>query len=472
MATYYVRKNGSDGNAGTSAGAAWLTFNKALATLVAGDICWFGSGVYTTDGTAAANSGSGGNLISIFGDNDGSQTGDAGTIIIPSLNIGANFWNIAGFTFLSHTNSDLGQFGSINVIGLVLGTDSNVYNNIFNFQYENLAGTGSGRYVVVYGGGGTTNIYNNIFTGFMYSSVSGFYLNYNVIYINVATTNINIYNNSFIGIRTGSRFAGSSSGSNAIIRVGVSTTNYRFDNNYLSYCYIDGANNNSPNNVTQILSSVTNSFERYNISNLAKGTTGASDTDTSNSYGAGNIDVDKNFSIVSYSTNPGSTSGNYATTDIYGTPRPAFGKSTSFTPGAVEGTIGDIDLRRIDAKQIVPATKNNSIQYNSKASLEVSYPYTQFFRKVFWVTVRSGAVTTFTVAVRKNSSYGSSNLPRMRLENMPGVATQTSTMTDVNDSFQLLTVSGTPNADGLCKIVFECHSANSGASVYWSDINP
>lgn len=82
MATYYVRKTGSDSNAGTSAGAAKLTIQAAvnLAT-TAGDIVYVGAGTYRETVTLAA-SGSSGNPIQIIGDYSGAQTGDAGVVRI------------------------------------------------------------------------------------------------------------------------------------------------------------------------------------------------------------------------------------------------------------------------------------------------------------------------------------------------------------------------------------------------------
>ncbi|MEI6750414.1 MAG: choice-of-anchor Q domain-containing protein, partial [Bacteroidota bacterium] len=43
---YYVKKSGNDANAGTSWGAAFLTFQKALATATGGDQIWIAAGTY------------------------------------------------------------------------------------------------------------------------------------------------------------------------------------------------------------------------------------------------------------------------------------------------------------------------------------------------------------------------------------------------------------------------------------------
>ena len=81
MATYYVRKTGNDGNAGTSAGAAKLTLNGAEdIPLVAGDVVVVGSGVYRESLTVDV-SGSAGNPITYIGDYTGALTGDAKGVV-------------------------------------------------------------------------------------------------------------------------------------------------------------------------------------------------------------------------------------------------------------------------------------------------------------------------------------------------------------------------------------------------------
>ena len=79
--TYYVRKTGSDAAAGTSAGAAWLTIDKAANTVSADDIVYIGAGVYH-ELVTMDTSGSSGSPIQFVADIDGSQTGDPGLVFI------------------------------------------------------------------------------------------------------------------------------------------------------------------------------------------------------------------------------------------------------------------------------------------------------------------------------------------------------------------------------------------------------
>lgn len=78
---YYVRKTGLDSNDGLSAGAAFLTIDKAANTLAAGETVYVGAGVYR-ELVTMDTSGTSGNIISYIADVDGSQTGDPGLVVI------------------------------------------------------------------------------------------------------------------------------------------------------------------------------------------------------------------------------------------------------------------------------------------------------------------------------------------------------------------------------------------------------
>lgn len=76
-----MRKTGSDGAAGTSAGAAWATIGKALgaAGIASGDTVYVGAGVYREAVSCALTSPTAETFV--IADIDGGQTGDAGPVI-------------------------------------------------------------------------------------------------------------------------------------------------------------------------------------------------------------------------------------------------------------------------------------------------------------------------------------------------------------------------------------------------------
>lgn len=80
MTTYYVRKTGSDGAAGTSPSTAWATIGKALGAsgIASGDTVYVGAGVYREILTVAMTSAT--VETKVIADLDGSQTGDAGLV--------------------------------------------------------------------------------------------------------------------------------------------------------------------------------------------------------------------------------------------------------------------------------------------------------------------------------------------------------------------------------------------------------
>ena len=78
---YFVRKTGNNGNAGTAAGIAWLTIDYAADNMSAGDTVYVGAGTYS-ERVTPSQSGASGSPIRFIADTDGSQTGDAGDILV------------------------------------------------------------------------------------------------------------------------------------------------------------------------------------------------------------------------------------------------------------------------------------------------------------------------------------------------------------------------------------------------------
>ncbi len=78
---YFVRKTGNNGNAGTSAGAAWLTIDYAADSMSPGDTVYVGAGTYSERVTPSPT-GTSGSPIRYIADTDGTQTGDAGDVLV------------------------------------------------------------------------------------------------------------------------------------------------------------------------------------------------------------------------------------------------------------------------------------------------------------------------------------------------------------------------------------------------------
>lgn len=147
MTLYYVRKTGSDGAAGTSAGAAWLTVDKAANTVAAGDTVYVGAGVYrelVTMDTAGAS----GSLITYIGDITGANTGDAGLVIISahtddeSTAATAGAWAMNGKEFIVVQNISFIGTNSTQVVGDTANAAHIAYEGC---KFENCTFTFAGR---------------------------------------------------------------------------------------------------------------------------------------------------------------------------------------------------------------------------------------------------------------------------------------------------------------------------------------
>lgn len=107
MATFYVRKTGSDSNNGTTPALAWATVGKALGAsgISSGDMAYVGAGAYRETVTVAMTSAVA--ETQIIGDVDGAQTGDKGEVRLTAYTTndttapGATVLSLAGRDFLT-----------------------------------------------------------------------------------------------------------------------------------------------------------------------------------------------------------------------------------------------------------------------------------------------------------------------------------------------------------------------------------
>lgn len=115
MAIFYVRKTGSDANAGTSAGAAWLTVGKALGAsgMASGDTVYVGAGVYREALTVALTNPTA--ETRVVADVDGAQTGDAGRVVLTAYT--TNDKSAPGGTTLTLNGRNFLTFEGLYLVG-------------------------------------------------------------------------------------------------------------------------------------------------------------------------------------------------------------------------------------------------------------------------------------------------------------------------------------------------------------------
>jgi hypothetical protein len=148
MATYYVRKNGSDANAGTSPSAAWATIGKALGAAGIADTTvtntvWVGGGVYRETTSVGMTNPTAEQIIA--GDVTGANTGDPGQVLLTAYTTddvtapsASTALVLGGTNFLTFRNLSIqGGTGSPTVLsgGTNAGNDI-TFEDCFFFAWE------------------------------------------------------------------------------------------------------------------------------------------------------------------------------------------------------------------------------------------------------------------------------------------------------------------------------------------------
>jgi len=171
-ANYYVRKSGKDTNAGTSAGAAFLTITKAVSMAQPGDRIYVGKGTYS-EAVTTVRAGTSSAKIRLVGDTTGVYTGDKKGSILISGTSGTVFSilhdhfeldsvivtggatsllvNAANTNGIAVINSTI-RYGTANCISVVAGRLSLVSTSVQGKNKNSLAGpvvvSGTGSIVV------------------------------------------------------------------------------------------------------------------------------------------------------------------------------------------------------------------------------------------------------------------------------------------------------------------------------------
>ncbi len=487
MATYYVRKTGDDAAAGTSAGAAWLTIDKAANTVAAGDTVYVGAGTYREQVTMDT-SGSSGSVIRFEADVTGEQTGDAGLVVISAFSdsntasAGAcwfpdekTFIEVAGFVMQGGTSAVVFDIpsGNPNYEGVVFEdcvfiAGPNEVDHAFKLDFAQAttptnAGLTIRRCVYLNGGnefewdGNETaeqdlkvTIENCVFVLNGGNSIGAS----QALFWDVVTTGtygsggVTFSNNSVYG----TPFA-------VVVDHGTSTTYPVAVRNCVisaGVCLNKGTSNDGAltSNYNSLLGDVTNV------------TLGGNDRqETSTWMPAGIADIplyrfwgwspfqpweemrppgDDDWSSLIGDAN----AADAPATDLYNFPRPMHG--TADDRGAVEGRA------RLEPETTTKRTGDTAGRFDGAGRHIVTCPV-------------AASSTTVSVYARKDSSY-TGTAPQLKVSRIPGVADQTDTHTAAADTWEELTVTFTPSAAGVAIIELISNDTSAGGQCFFDDL--
>lgn len=480
MATRYVRTNGADGTGGhdgTTPALAWLTLGYAMGQVSAGDTIWVGAGTYRVSSTIAPSSMA--SMTYCYGDTDGSQTGDAGQVIVTnySTNDTTAPSAVPVFTFASKNYWTLGRMTIVD--GHTTATDAAVKitggSHDLTFADLTIWSHTRGFYATSLTFGVTMNVtfercrirstYANEFD--MPQSASGAHTDAVVLIRNC--------------VFTGGYFAlvQYATSNNTYKTGGITLINCTFLCYGAVYAYQTYESTTYPIRVYNCLVATTD----YAFNSLTSGAIvedynvvgGCQYVYTNTSAGANTISNNARLTLVSQghegsygaivrsygepvAGSPllgwGGSGTYYVTDDITGVTRPASGA------GSVGKALGAFERAN-------SGTRETSTVRSGANALKITGPgYHDFALPV------AAQSTTVTVYGRYDGTY-TGTLPSMSVRNAgeAGVADATDTMAGGANSWEQLSLTFTPTAAGIVTIRLLSSDTNGGGAAYWDDFS-
>lgn len=485
MATYYVRKTGSDGNTGTNIAYAWATIGKAFSTVTSGDIVYIGAGVYREVL----------NMVKAFssdtffiGDYSGQFTSDAGEIQI--TNYTTNNKTAATSTLLSTTSAAASHYVFQNITFVIGGAGIYLNNSSYNSTFQtftdctfiNVANASADGFFITQGSGQYT--YNWLFDRcrFLYTIGSSNYL-FNISALTPAVNNMDIVftiqNCMFSGTAGAVVNATSPGGSlpggivfkNNTVLGGKNVINASSSSSWSTttpirvYSNMIVANQFANSGTSgQIVEDYNHYWTNTSTVNVTTGTnTKVNGTYSLMAEWGQDLNIDKPLrpfgtpTIDSPSLGYGSN-GSYTTTvDILNQSRPSGGAVTWSTTNVSVGCYERHDY----------GTKDTTTYDTGPTSLKMTGPGDQYLQIPIDV-----ANTTITIRTRWDSSYGGGTLPTFKLlaNGELNVASQSVTATGSANTWVTITLSSfVPATKGVVTVGLISNSAAAG-TCNWDNI--
>lgn len=480
MATYYIRKTGSDSNNGLAANTAWLTFGKALGAtgIASGDTVYVGAGVYrevvTVNMTSATVE------TKVVGDVDGAQTGDSGEVqwtgyttndtTAPSATA---VLTLNGRDFLTFENI-LFMSGSNNIVNGNTATSTDI-----TFRKCTLVSGSTGTSTLTTFNTAANTAANWTYDSCIFMKGSGGAISISLTRPNTADFDYNIQIKNCLFVAGGGNSVSISSiGANAFKGGGVDMYNC---SQFSRGALMNIGDTNVSTSVTCTVynclvfagspSTTIDAFtagqivEDYNViysstprANVTAGTNSISDGSHAPLFFTGHEHVGVGSTIRPFGMPKIDSSlaryGNQAsspTTDILGTAKPT---------GSVLPSIGCYE-------QSNSATKETSTVRTGSNAIKITGAGYQNFR----VNVDSVS-TTITVYTQFNASYAGTK-PSMNIVNgtEAGVANATATATGSSGSWEQLSLNFTPTSSGVITVRLVSNSTATAGIAYFDDFN-
>jgi len=494
MATYFVRKTGLDSNDGLTKGAAFLTIDKAANTVAAGDTVHVGAGVYREIVTIDT-SGTSGSIILWIADVTGANTDDPGLVIISAyanelstasrnhcidLNDGKQWNTFRGFTMTGGTNSALGDQGTtannnyegivVEDCSLIRGHDGNDFCIGIDFN-AGTAPTGAGLRVrrCSFMGGGVYMAWNSnasaivdldvliescVFVGPAQGTTTTAGVRFDQIVGNTfGSGGVTIDNCTFMAV-------------NSAVRVdnGTQTTNPVDVRNSVFINCTTGLNKATSNDGA--LTSDYNTFlsTQTSYTNVTAGGNDRSNTSDPGLWGGiGDYPLYRFMGWSPY--RPGepirlqddayihgvigdANTSDAPAFDLYDEDRPMYGIVDD--RGGVEGRA------RPEQETTTTRTGSNALRFEGAGFHDFIIPV-------------SNQSTTVSIYGRFDSNYTGSK-PILEVLNIDGVADQSDIMTGSADTFEELTATFTPTADGVCRVRIRSQDTSATGEAFFDDL--
>ncbi len=485
MATYYVRKSGLDTNGGLSAGDAFLTIDKAANTVAAGDTVYVGAGTYRETVTMDT-AGSSGSVIKYIADVDGSQTGDAGLVVISAFtdsntvvrsscwdpNDGKAFIEVYDFVMQGGTTAVVEDFSIANNnyegcvfdgCVFVAGPDRSDRAFLLDFNAPT-SPTSAGLTIrncfwtdtieLEWNGNETADVDLKITVE-------------NCVAISASTTNVASF--WFDLVTAGTYGCGGVSINNCTMvgYTGVSvdegtSTTYPVD---VRNCYLL-AQGNPLYKFTSNDGALTSDYNTYTGS-LTNVTAGANDRDDTSAVmlgGIADLPLLRKWGWSPYlpwepmqpiggddwtSLIADGASADAPATDFYGNPRPA-GPTNVDDRGAVEARA------RLTPETTTVRTGTTAGKFTGTGRHSLTIPV-------------NAASTTVSVYCRKDATY-TGTAPQLKVSRIPGVADQTDTGVAAADTWEELTVTFTPTSAGVAVVELISNDTSATGECFFDDL--